>query len=100
MWRNRNGYLVPALRGIWARVVKPVVTEHAVDRVLEAGEVRVALWDTEHFEENCLFFDSYAHSVNAGVTFAGRFGWELIFVGGALVLAGSILAAVDAASSR
>jgi hypothetical protein len=45
-------------------------------------------------------FHPYAHSVNTGVTFAGWFGWELIFLGGALVLAGSILAAVDAASSR
>jgi hypothetical protein len=99
MWRNRNGYLVRALPGIWATVVKPVVTEHAVDRVLEAGEVRVALWDTEHFEEESSFLPSLPTFREHRLTFAGWFGWELIFLGGAL-LAGSTLAAVAAASSR
>jgi hypothetical protein len=100
MWRNRNEYVVPTLPGIWARVVKPVATEHAVDRVLEAGKVRVALWDTEHFEEELSFLPSLRTFREHRLTFAGWFGWELIFLGGALVLAGSILAAVDAASSR
>ena len=41
------------------------MTEHAVDRVLEAGDVRVALWDTEHFEEESSFY-LYTHSMNTG----------------------------------
>ena len=98
MWRDRDDYLVPAVPGIWARVVNPVVTAEAVKDVLAAdpSSIRVALCDEDHFEGKLPFLPSPRTFREHGVTFAGFFGWELIFAGGALVLVGSILAAIDA----
>lgn len=96
--RDEYGYLVPAVPLVWANVVKPVVTREAVERILGAEtEVRVPVCDRDHFDEDLSFLPSPRTIREHRVTFAGWFGWELIFVGGALVLVGSILMAVDAA---
>jgi hypothetical protein len=77
VWIDRNGYL-------------------AQEIAKRDQTVRVPRCDAQHFDSKLPFLPSIRTLGEGQVTFAGWFGWELIFAGGALVVAGSIIAAIAA----
>jgi hypothetical protein len=97
MWRDADDYVVPMPPGIWAGVVAPVVVPEAVSEIRAANPatLRVAVCDEHHFEGSLPFLPTPRTIRDQSVTFSGFFGWQLIFLGGLLVLVGSILTALS-----
>jgi hypothetical protein len=88
IWVDRDGYLVP--RSSW----NIPFSDEELERTRQGTWAYVSQRDVT-FEGGPLpFLPSIRTIREHQATFVGWFGWQLVFVGGALVLAGPIIAAV------
>ncbi len=89
IWVDRDGYLVP--RSSW----NVPLSREELERTRHGTWARVPECDVTHFDDGPLSFLPSIRTIRKHqATFVGWFGWELVFVGGTFVLAGSIIAAI------